>query len=205
MRWTSTAVLALVFSLVAAAADSDGWLSQLRFSPDGRYVLAQDRAVIALLMVHPFGILFRLPAEHATRGQFTPDSKEIVLMTSITSVGSNIALSPGVAHVERWRIADHIRVGFTELPSHNCETIELSPDGRVVVCVGFDGDLRLVDVASSKVLFEKRHFGKEYDQFYTYSFPGRAARPPRRGEYSNIAGRPFCCLQFEPVWRYGDF
>ena len=48
-------------------------LRQLRFSPNGRYVLAQDDLQVTILAVEPFAILFRIPAEDATEAQFTPD------------------------------------------------------------------------------------------------------------------------------------
>ncbi len=72
-------------------------LRELHFSPDGRYVLAQDDAEITVLAVRPFAVLFRIPAQDATDAQFTPDSREVVFVRS-------------VAHVERWeRRRSHAR------------------------------------------------------------------------------------------------
>jgi hypothetical protein len=52
--------------------------AQLRFSPDGRYSLAQDVSEITVLAVTPLAKLFRISAENAGDAQFTPDSLEIV-------------------------------------------------------------------------------------------------------------------------------
>ena len=55
-----------------------GSFRQFRFSPDGRYVLAQDNFEITTLSVEPFAILFRIPVQSATDAQFTPDSGSLV-------------------------------------------------------------------------------------------------------------------------------
>jgi hypothetical protein len=44
-----------------------------------------------------------------------------------------------------------------------CGTVALSPDGRTVVCVEFQGTLRLIDVTSGETVFEKKKFSqREY-------------------------------------------
>ncbi|HEY1203880.1 MAG: M48 family metallopeptidase [Bryobacteraceae bacterium] len=129
----------------------NGDLRQLRFSPDGQYVLAQDESGITVLTVRPFLVLFRAPAENAAFAAFTPDSREIVFVGSGT-------------HVERWSIAGRARVEFTETPLRRpCETERLSPDGHTLACVDQAGGLRLIDVASSETIFEKKRFGTARD------------------------------------------
>src|SRR5580692_408745 len=88
--------LALSSGLVAAENPSapNAWLRQLRFSPDGHYVLAQDDAEITVLTVRPLAILFRMPAENATLAQFTVDSAEVVFASSIPVVDAEQVMVP---------------------------------------------------------------------------------------------------------------
>jgi len=133
---------------------------RVRFSPDGRYILAQEDFRITVLTAQPFRALFRIPAENPGPAEFTPDSKEIVFVSSVASVELTSPSSP--AHVERWTIAERARVGFAEIRQHGCDSKGLSPGGLVLACVDFDGTLRLLDVASGETIFEKRKFGKPF-------------------------------------------
>jgi len=165
MHLFAAVCLALALSSGPVAAENppapSPWLRQLRFSPDGRYVLAQDDAEITVLTVRPLAILFMLPAENATLAQFTPDSTQVVFVSSIPVVDSDQVMVPPVsAHVERWQIANRTRTGFVEVPLQACGTVALSPDGRVVACDQFDSTLRLIDVASGEAIFEKKKFAK---------------------------------------------
>jgi hypothetical protein len=65
-----------------------GSIRQLRFSPDGRYALAQDDAVVTVLTLEPFAILFQIPTHYATDAQFTPDSRSVVFASSVSRVDS---------------------------------------------------------------------------------------------------------------------
>ncbi|HXN46844.1 MAG TPA: WD40 repeat domain-containing protein, partial [Bryobacteraceae bacterium] len=135
-------------------------LAQLRFSPDGRYILAQDASGVTVLTVQPFAVYFRIPAGDADPAQFTPDSQQIVFVSSATSV--RLASPGNSGHLERWNIADHSRVAFTEIRLHGCDTKELSPDGLVLACVDSRGTLRLLDIASGGTIFQKEHLAKEF-------------------------------------------
>ena len=166
MRLILAALLVLVLSPAAAAPQDPsaptGWLRQLRFSPDGQHVLAQDDAEITLLTVRPFEILFRMPAENATLAQFTPDSTQIVFVSSVPRVDPlQVVLTSGPAHVERWSIASHTRTTLTAVPLHACGTVALSPGGRTLVCDDFQGTLRLLDVNSGETVFEKSKFAQQ--------------------------------------------
>jgi WD40 repeat protein len=123
-------------------------------------VLADGGNEIMVLTVKPFEVALRLPAKNAGFIQFTPDSKQIVFLTSI-----ELSHPDNHAHVAWWRLADRVRTGFVELPEENCETVALAPDGNALVCVDFDGDLRIIDVHTAQTIFKKRHFGKAYDDF----------------------------------------
>jgi hypothetical protein len=155
--------LVLTLSLGVGAAQnvvrSSTYLGQLRFSPDGRYVLGQDDAEITVLTAPPLAILFRIPAVRATPAQFTPDSAEVVFLSSVPRTGTQ-ASEPEkpTPHLERWSIAGRDRVGFFEAPATGCGTLVLSPDGRVLACNDSQGTLKLVDVPARQTLYEKRQF-----------------------------------------------
>jgi hypothetical protein len=156
-------VIALVLSLSAGAAQEltalKPRLLELRFSPDGQHLLAQDRSEITILTVHPLTVLFRIPAEQAEIAQFTPDSRQVVFLSSPIKVDrQTIAYKKSGAYVERWSIADQTRVASTTLPMSVCGTEELSPDGAVLVCLDLKSTLRFVDVASGQTIFEKKEF-----------------------------------------------
>jgi hypothetical protein len=145
------ATISLVLSLGSGTAQM---LRQLRFSPDGHYVLAQDNSRITVLTVEPFAILFQIHSEEAAVAQFTPDSREVVFITSNFTDPEN-ALSSRTG-VERWSIYEHTRADFKKIISAGCDTQGLSPDGTVWVCVDQKGTLRVIDVASGETLFEKK-------------------------------------------------
>jgi hypothetical protein len=157
--------IALAFAMASAAADEPpapkGLLRQLRFSPDGKYVLAQDDSEITILTVQPLSILFRIPAERAEVAQFTPDSGQVVFLRSALRVDcQEIVYAGSASHVERWDIANQTRLESTTLPTLVCGTKELSPDGRVLACVDPESTLRLVAVASGQTTFEKTRFAR---------------------------------------------
>ena len=57
-------------------------------------MLAQDVSEITILTVQPLAILFRIPAEQAEIAQFTPNSQQVVFVSSATRVDSQrIALA----------------------------------------------------------------------------------------------------------------
>lgn len=56
-------------------------LTNIRFSPDGAYVLAQDESSITVLRREPLTNLFQIPATDAHQARFTPDSKAVVFHT----------------------------------------------------------------------------------------------------------------------------
>ena len=144
----------------------EGSLRQLRFSPDGRYVFAQDDSEITLLTVEPFTILFRIPTRDAIEAQFTPDSRSVVFVSSSVRVDAEkIALAKSAAQVERWSLTEHTRAAATTLPSLVCGTEKLSPDGGVLACVDLKGALHFIDIASGRTLFAKKGLGSPTIEF----------------------------------------
>ncbi len=152
-----------------------GALRHLRFSPNGQYVLAQDRSRVTVLTAEPLAVVFSAPAGSATLAEFSPDSQEVLFVSSVTRVESDkLALAGPAAHVERWSITQRKRIEFTEVRSQSCGTLKLSPDGRTLGCVDFAGALRFIDVASGNTVFEKKgvirpfvHWGWDESGMYT--------------------------------------
>lgn len=133
---------------------------QLRFSPDGRYILAQQANSVALLAAQPFHLLFQRSAENVSNAGFSPDSQQIWLVSAPSHVVTPEITFAGSAHyVERWSIAGGARIEMKETHQRSCESSTLSPDGRILACVGTRGKLRLVDVGSGEILFERIQFG----------------------------------------------
>jgi hypothetical protein len=194
-RIVAPIILAL-FMGSGASQDSPpkGSLRQLRFSPDGRYVLAQNDSEITILTVQPFSILFRIPAEKAEVAQFTPDSQHVVFLSSTIKVDpQKIALKESAAHVERWSVADRTRVASLVLPMLVCGTEELSPDGGMLACLDLKSTLCFVDVASGQTIFEKKQF----------SWLFRDDPPLESGHPPNIWGElGSAYIDFSPDGRY---
>ena len=175
MGWTAVALAALL-SLPAhgiaqgsgAAVSSERPKKQLlprtardlhvRFSPNGKYILAQDDYGVSVLTVQPFRTLFRVPAKDAGLAGFTPDSRQVLFVTSMASLRLAAPSSP--AHLERWNI-DHSRAELAEVRLHACGTMALSPDGRAFACVDFEGTLWLLDVTSGETILEKKQFARK--------------------------------------------
>jgi WD40 repeat protein len=121
-----------------------GDITHLRFSPDGKYVLAQDDSGINVLSREPFALLFRIDAPEARPAQFTPDSQAIVF--------HNASL-----RVETWSLADEkLKVAREMVILKGCAQTTLSPDGKTLVCLNRDFDLTLYEVASGAPIFQKK-------------------------------------------------
>lgn len=125
-----------------------GEINHLRFSPDGRYLLAQDDSGINVLTREPLAPLFRIEAPEARPAQFTPDSKGVVFHNS------------GL-RVEAWDVAGRKATAVRELfVRGGCLQTELAPDGRTLACLDTDSALTLYDVASGAQVFQKKDFFK---------------------------------------------
>jgi Zn-dependent protease with chaperone function/WD40 repeat protein len=132
-------------------------ITHLRFSPDGRYALAQDESSIFVLTHQPFAFSFRIDAPEAQFASFTPDSQNIVFSTR------------GL-RVENWSVADQNRVSVHEMVVEDgCFQSRLSPDGKTLACLtqrtNSSGivpvpylDLQIFDVATGESIFTKKQF-----------------------------------------------
>ncbi len=158
-------------------------LRHLRFSPDGRYVLAQDSSRVTVLTVQPLAVLFKIPSRSASLAEFSLDSTQVLFISSVTRLEPDrTALAGSPAYVERWSIADRKRTEFTELRSESCGTLKLSPDGRMLACVDFTGTLRFLDVGSGKPIFAKKGLCRPYQLWFPFNGDGPVPRPHNFGD-----------------------
>ena len=126
-------------------------LDRLRYSRDGKYILAQDESSISVLSREPYRQLFRFDAEKALPAEFSPDSQRIVFHTA------------GL-HVEEWSVKEQKLVASHEpVAKQDCVQTKLSPDGRTLFCFSVREqdedlvlDLAMLDTANGEVLFQKK-------------------------------------------------
>jgi hypothetical protein len=119
-------------------------ISSLKFSPDGKYVLAQNDSSVYVLAREPLRLLFRIDAEDSHPAQFTPDSRSVVFDTR-------------KMRVEEWNIADQERISVHEMTiPKGCDVARLSPDGKTLACMRETLDLELYDVATGNLVFSKK-------------------------------------------------
>ncbi len=124
-------------------------IEHIRFSRDGKYLLAQDESSVFVLSRDPFKVLFRFDAPDAYHAGFTPDSQNVAFLTS------------GL-HVESWNIAQQKLQSAHEVNiQEECIQSVLSPDARTLICVSYPPEdinlkLRLIDIGTGSVLFEKK-------------------------------------------------
>jgi WD40 repeat protein len=121
-------------------------ITHLRFSPDGKYVLAQDDAGINVLTREPFAPFLRIEAPDANFANFTPDSRNIIFYT-------------GNLRVENWSISEGKLMSVKEVVIRKgCLQTALSPDGKYLACLASDFSLNIHDVASSQPVVQKKEF-----------------------------------------------
>ena len=156
-------------------------LSQVRFSPDGRYLLAQDDSTVYVLSRQPLSWLFSIDAPDAEPAQFTPDSQTVVFATE-------------GQRVERWEVESRRHTATQELVAREgCIQSLLGPDGKTLVCLTRELDLQLLDASSGERVFEKKQFFTPTlsETFQLYISLARGARP-----------RPLLALAFSPDAQY---
>lgn len=126
-------------------------LERLRFSPDGRYVLAQDESGVVVLTRDPFKVLFRIEAFGSSPASFTPDS-------------SAVAFARSDLRVEVWDVKSAaIRSAHELTATSGCLQLLLSPDATTLAVLTADFTLRLFDVRTRELVFEKKKFARPTD------------------------------------------
>lgn len=124
-------------------------LWRIRFSPDGRFLLAQDETGINVLDRNALKVLFRIDAPDVESAKFSPDS-------------ANVVFQDAKLRVEKWNIATGKRTSVKELVVYDgCRQTLLSSDAKTLVCAfaNIKGTtihvgVRLIDVESGNVFFE---------------------------------------------------
>lgn len=125
-----------------------GEIVHLKFSPDGKYLLAQDDGGISIITKQPFQLYFRIDTVDADKAEFTPDSQNVIFSTS------NL-------RIESWSISEKKIAEAKELYFQgSCLKKELSPDGKTLACLDESFGLKLFDVASNNLLLDKKDFYK---------------------------------------------
>ena len=120
---------------------------EVKFSPDGRWLLAQDDSSIDVLSREPLQAIFRIEAVDAQKAQFTPDSKSVVFLNR-------------ELRVEKWSVAEKKRTEVHEvvITRDFCLQALLSPDGGTLACFTPHMGLELLDVKTGTAFFEKKEF-----------------------------------------------
>lgn len=164
-------------------------LDRIRFSPDGKYILAQDESTVFVASVSPLKFLFKIDALDAASAQFTTDSQRVAFHTS------------GL-RVEEWNIATQKRLSVHEVVfPKGCQQTALSPDGKLLLCAGieFRGDfpkvyLDLLNVETGTPAYEN-------NAFYAPGIMGTEGQF-RELDYESLTGGDVVSLAFSGDGRY---
>lgn len=114
-------------------------LRTVHYSPDARYLLAQDESSIYLISTDPVSNVFRIDALDAYPAQFTPDSRAIVFYDK-------------ELRVQKWGIEGKRLWVHQVALSRRCRQTALSHSGEVLACLDEQLQPVLVDVNSSSVI-----------------------------------------------------
>lgn len=160
-----------------------GDIENFRFSPDGRYLLAQDDGGIYVLTRDPLQFVFRIETPDAALAQFTPDSRQVVFY------------SPAL-RVETWDIAKQEQVLVSDVAAlRGCRQTALSPDAKFLACFGGTLDLSLYNVATGETVFHKdKFFDPLYGIYHGYFLLLRIL--------TGLAHQDLVVLRFSPDGRY---
>jgi hypothetical protein len=126
-----------------------GDLHHLLFSPDGKYLLAQDESSVFVLTREPLANVFRIDADAAHAAQFSPDSTSVVFYDK-------------ELRVEKWDIATQQRTALHALTVPECFQSSLSPSGEYMACIDiseyYEFSVHLIEVSSNKTVYTKKNF-----------------------------------------------
>jgi len=140
-------------------------LDEVRFSPDGKYLLAQDETSIHVLSRSPLKVLFSIDAPGAELAHFTPDSTQVVFHYK-------------TMRVERWDVAKGKRENYFELVDYDgCPQTSLAPDGKTFVCLSASARgiwLKMMDVDTGNLFYDDKNF-LQVDYVYRLSDIGSLA------------------------------
>jgi metalloendopeptidase OMA1, mitochondrial len=118
-------------------------LYHMRFSRDGKYLLAQDQSSVFVLSREPFELLFRIDAPNAMLAQFTPDSE------SITFTNQQL-------HVEIWSVQEEQRTTVQDMAvPFECMQFKVSPDGKHFACLDVRMKLTMYNVSDGSQIVHR--------------------------------------------------
>jgi WD40 repeat protein len=124
----------------------EGALHRLRFSPDGKYILALDANGATVLAREPLRALFHVPVRDVREAFFTPDSRHLLLTTTTLTV-------------ESWDLGtEEQETSFEIVVPGGCMQSHLSTDGKYIACMDRDWSLVVLETESSNVVFKKEKF-----------------------------------------------
>ena len=118
-------------------------VNTLRFSYDGKYLIAQDEGSIYVLTREPLTFKFRIEAPDAYPARFSADSRHLTFY------------DPGL-RVETWDVEKGERTEVHEMYSpRGCMQTALTADGATLACVNGKDTLVLFDTAKDERIYEK--------------------------------------------------
>lgn len=128
-------------------------INNVKFSPDGKYLLAQDDFSVYVLSREPLKSIFHIPVDDVEPAAFTPDSQSVLIWTK-------------ALHVEKWSVASQTRTEVHEVVTpESCLQSDVSPDGSVAACIetaDVDNSLRfnlsLLDTGTNASIVVKQNF-----------------------------------------------
>jgi WD40 repeat protein len=123
-------------------------LRLLRFSLNGKYLLAQDENSIYVLTADPVTNLFRVDVADSYAAQFTPDSQAVVFYDK-------------ELRVQKWSLeGKRLFIRELALPIHCLETA-LSHSGEVLACMDEQLQPQLIDVTTSAVIYKGKRLPQQ--------------------------------------------
>jgi WD40 repeat protein len=132
--------------------------TNLRFSPDGKYLLAQDEGGIHVIFRQSLAVLFFVDAPDAKPASFSPDSSKLVFYT------------PSL-RVETWDVASQKRSSVHELIIRDgCYKDALSPDGNFLACLDAKFTLKVYGVADNAAFASKDGFVPSWRDAFLLSY-----------------------------------
>ncbi len=164
-------------------------LQELRFSPDGKYILVQDDSTIYLLTRDPLSVRFQIDARGVPPARFSRDPQKLIIATRAMGV--------------EWRaLPDGAILGTTVLASGKpCYDAQLSPQGDLYACIDRDLALRVFDVGEGQQIVAEK-IGETPSSYVKPELPEEPASIPlwRNGLRQLPVLQTF--LQFSPDGRF---
>jgi WD40 repeat protein len=123
-----------------------GDITHLRFSPDGKYLLAQDASTITVLTREPFAVHYRVDMEDAFPAGFSMDSKTLIAYNKNR-------------RVQKWDLEKKSLITADEIAMlDGYWQSRISPDGKYLACYRYNGDFLVYEVATNTEIFRKKEF-----------------------------------------------